>query len=65
VSVQHRGQNIAGSPFSAEVLHTAIDADSSYVVQEGIERGVSGVPVCIRLFVEWCHLQRLPALHCH
>lgn len=45
VSIRQKGQNIAGSPFPAEVVHTAIDADSSYVVQEGIERGVSGVQV--------------------
>lgn len=45
VWVQHREHNIAGSPFTAEVAHTAIAADCSYVVQEGLERGVSGSQV--------------------
>ena len=45
VSIQHNGCNIAGSPFPAEVLHTGIAADCSYVVQEGLERAVSGQQV--------------------
>lgn len=45
VWVQHKGQNIAGSPFSAEVAHSTIAADCSYVVQEGLERGVTGSQV--------------------
>ena len=45
VSIQHSGCNIAGSPFPAEVLHTDIAADCSYVVQEGLERAVSGQQV--------------------
>ena len=45
VWVQHKGHNIAGSPFTAEVAHAAIAADCSYVVQEGLERGVSGAQV--------------------
>ena len=45
VSIKHNGCNIAGSPFPAEVLHTGIAADCSYVVQEGLERAVSGQQV--------------------
>lgn len=52
VWVQHKGQNIAGSPFSAEVAHSAIAADCSYVVQEGLERGVSGSQVWTLLSME-------------
>lgn len=51
VSIQHKGENIAGSPFPAEVRHSVIDADSSYVVQEGIERGISGVQVPAKVLV--------------
>lgn len=42
VSIKHKGGNIAGSPFHAEVVHTSIAADCSYVVQEGLEKAVSG-----------------------
>lgn len=45
VSIKHQGSNIAGSPFPAEVLHTSIAADCSYVVQEGLEKAVSGQQV--------------------
>lgn len=45
VSIQHKGGNIAGSPFPAEVLHSSIAADCSYVVQEGLEKAVSGQQV--------------------
>lgn len=57
VWLQHKGQNIAGSPFTAEVAHSAIAADCSYVVQEGLERGVTGSQVRVRYFRcewEWC-----------
>ena len=42
VSIRHKGGNIAGSPFPAEVLHSSIAADCSYVVQEGLKKAVSG-----------------------
>ncbi len=45
ISIRHQGGNIAGSPFPAEVLHTSIAADCSYVAQEGLERAVSGQQV--------------------
>ena len=48
VSIKHQGSNIAGSPFPAEVLHTSIAADCSYVVQEGLEKAVSGQQVSKR-----------------
>ena len=47
VSIKHQGSNIAGSPFPAEVLHTSIAADCSYVVQEGLEKAVSGQQVSL------------------
>ena len=45
VSIKHHGSNIGGSPFPAEVLHTSIEADCSYVVQEGLEKAGSGQQV--------------------
>ena len=45
VSIRHKSSNIAGSPFPAEVLPSAIAADCSYVVQEGLEKAVSGQQV--------------------
>ena len=45
VSIRHKGSNIAGSPFPAEVLPSSIAADCSYVVQEGLEKAVSGQQV--------------------
>ncbi|CAL8470627.1 g10169 [Coccomyxa elongata] len=62
VWVQHKGQNIAGSPFSAEVAHSTIAADCSYVVQEGLERGVTGSQVSfrVRAMDRYLNLVRLP-----
>lgn len=45
VAVRLGGQNVSGSPFCAEVAAAAIAADCSYVVQEGLEHGVSGSQV--------------------
>lgn len=45
VSIKHQGSNIGGSPFPAEVQHTSIAADCSYVVQEGLEKAGSGQQV--------------------
>jgi len=45
VAVRLGGQNVSGSPFSAEVAAATIAADCSYVVQEGLEQGISGSQV--------------------